>query len=222
MYSSTSAHTTLEPHRRKPDYPSQLHPFVVPLTPYTGSAVPCVIYVRPMEGAERRIQRRYIPIRGRYWDTLNFKPSTVCTATFHPTHTYDSLWNRSPRLGSLAKYPSFASSWGDAIAAPSPVARLKLPLSTASNARDLWVLWAECDSPSASLRGYLDYSPLPARHPMTPLDPLHQLRDLDRASPQFHAQFRDFLRGNAYQNALPNLENESLAWLVEYLDSVGL
>jgi hypothetical protein len=53
-------------------------------------------------------------------------------------------------------------------------------------------------------------------------NPLQQLHDLDRASPQFHEQLSSFLRGEEYQNAVPNLQGEDLAWLVEYLDSVSL
>ena len=52
-------------------------------------------------------------------------------------------------------------------------------------------------------------------------NPFQQLRDLDRASPQFHKQFVDFLRGDEYRNAVPNLQGEDLTWLVEYLDSVS-
>ena len=51
-------------------------------------------------------------------------------------------------------------------------------------------------------------------------DPLQQLHNLDRASPHFYEQLSDFLRGDEYQNAVPNLQGEDLAWLVEYLDSV--
>ena len=57
---------------------------------------------------------------------------------------------------------------------------------------------------------------------MTPHDPLRPLHDLDRASPQFHKQLIDFLRGNEYQGVVPGLQNEDLAWLVEYLDSVSI
>ena len=51
---------------------------------------------------------------------------------------------------------------------------------------------------------------------------LQQLHDLDRTSPEFHKQLSNFLRGNEYQNAVPGLLSEDLAWLVEYLDSVSL
>jgi len=63
--------------------------------------------------------------------------------------------------------------------------------------------------------------PLP-NTPMIPCKPLQQLHDLNRASPQFHDQLSNFLRGNEYRNGFPNLQSEDSAWLVEYLDSVSL
>ena len=51
---------------------------------------------------------------------------------------------------------------------------------------------------------------------------LQQLHNLDRASPQFHKQISDFLRGKEYRNAVPSLQGEDLMWVVEYLDSVSL
>lgn len=57
---------------------------------------------------------------------------------------------------------------------------------------------------------------------MIPHHPLQELHDLDKASPQFHEQLRDFLRGDVYRGALQNLKSEDLALLVEYLDSVSL
>jgi hypothetical protein len=57
---------------------------------------------------------------------------------------------------------------------------------------------------------------------MIPLGLFQQLRDLDRTSPQFHEQVADFFRGNEYRGVFPKLQNEDLAWLAEYLDSVGL
>ena len=51
---------------------------------------------------------------------------------------------------------------------------------------------------------------------------LQQLRTLDKASPNFHEQLTDFFRGTAYQHVFQTLQNERLAWLVEYLDSVRL
>jgi len=57
--------------------------------------------------------------------------------------------------------------------------------------------------------------------PMTPPDSLQQLCNLDRASPQFHKQISEFLRGKDYRNAIPNLQGEDLMWFVEYLGSVS-
>ena len=57
---------------------------------------------------------------------------------------------------------------------------------------------------------------------MAPHASLQQLRDLDKTSPQFHEQLSDFFRGDLYQSVFPSLQSESLAWLVEYLDSVRL
>ena len=57
---------------------------------------------------------------------------------------------------------------------------------------------------------------------MTPPDPLQKLRDLDRASPQLHIQFINFLRGNEYQDAIASLQGEDLTWLVDYLDNASL
>jgi len=84
--------------------------------------------------------------------------------------------------------------------------------------------------------GAVTYTPLPTNGlsiqlckplpwpdiPMVLHNPLRQLHDLDRASPQFHDQLSCFLRGNEYQNVFPNLKSEDLAWLVEYLDCVSL
>lgn len=57
---------------------------------------------------------------------------------------------------------------------------------------------------------------------MVRLNPLQQLRDLDTTSLQFHKQLSSCLRGSEYQSAIPNLQGEDLAWLVEYLDGVSL
>ena len=57
---------------------------------------------------------------------------------------------------------------------------------------------------------------------MDPPDVLTQLRGFDRASPQFHKDLSNFLRSEGYRNAVPSLQGEDLAWLVEYLDSVSL
>ena len=51
---------------------------------------------------------------------------------------------------------------------------------------------------------------------------LKQLHGLDRTSSQFHKRLSRFLRSEAYRSAVPNLQGEDLAWLVEYLDSVSI
>ena len=56
---------------------------------------------------------------------------------------------------------------------------------------------------------------------MVPPNPLKQLHDLNRTLPQFHRQLSNFLHGDEYRNAIPNLQGEDLMWLVEYLDSVN-
>ena len=57
---------------------------------------------------------------------------------------------------------------------------------------------------------------------MVTMDPLQQFRGLERASPYFYEHLKNILRGKEYQNILPKLQSEDLAWLVEYLDNVGL
>ena len=59
-------------------------------------------------------------------------------------------------------------------------------------------------------------------YPQIMHDALRRLRDLDKSSPQFHQQLHNFLNGDAYRNALSNGQSEISAWLVEYLNSVGL
>jgi len=56
---------------------------------------------------------------------------------------------------------------------------------------------------------------------MIPPDPLRQLHDLDRTSPQFHKQLRNFLCGDEYRDVVTGLQGEDLVWLVEYLDNVS-
>ena len=51
---------------------------------------------------------------------------------------------------------------------------------------------------------------------------LKQLHDFDKASPQFHKHLSNFLRSEGYRSAVPSLQGEYLAWLVEYLDNVSL
>ena len=57
---------------------------------------------------------------------------------------------------------------------------------------------------------------------MSPPNVLKQLRDFDRTSLQFHKHLSNFLRSEGYRSAVPSLQGEDLAWLVEYLDSVSL
>jgi len=57
---------------------------------------------------------------------------------------------------------------------------------------------------------------------MSSPDVLEQLRGFDRASPQFRNHLSNFLRSEGYRGAVPSLQGEDLAWLVEYLDSVSL
>jgi len=51
---------------------------------------------------------------------------------------------------------------------------------------------------------------------------LKQLHGLDRTSSQFHKHLSSFLRSEGYRGAVPNLQGEDLAWLVDYLESVSL
>ena len=49
---------------------------------------------------------------------------------------------------------------------------------------------------------------------------LQQLHHLDRSSSRFHDQLNDVLYGGEYRMYLPNLQDDDLAWLVDYLDEV--
>ncbi|KAF9643026.1 kinase-like protein [Thelephora ganbajun] len=53
----------------------------------------------------------------------------------------------------------------------------------------------------------------PPTHPA-----LQQIYHLDRSSPDFHDQLDNVLHGQEYDQCVPNLEEEDLAWLVNYLD----
>ena len=53
-------------------------------------------------------------------------------------------------------------------------------------------------------------------------NPLQQLHDLDRSSPQFHDQLSGLLRGRKFRNFVSNPQSEGLGQLVEYLDNVSL
>jgi len=51
-------------------------------------------------------------------------------------------------------------------------------------------------------------------------NPLQQLLRLDRFSSKFDDRICNILYGEEYQQCVPNLKNDDLAWLVEYLDKV--
>ena len=51
---------------------------------------------------------------------------------------------------------------------------------------------------------------------------LKQLHGLDRTSSQFHKRLSGLLRSERYRSAVPNLQGEDLAWLVDYLESVSI
>ena len=51
---------------------------------------------------------------------------------------------------------------------------------------------------------------------------LKKLHGLDRTSSQFHKRLSGLLRSEAYRSAVPNLQDEDVAWLVDYLESVSL
>lgn len=55
---------------------------------------------------------------------------------------------------------------------------------------------------------------------MVPSNPLQQLYDADKASPQFHQRLSDFIHGEEHRNLFSKLQNEDLTSLAEYLDSV--
>ena len=57
---------------------------------------------------------------------------------------------------------------------------------------------------------------------MIPYNPLQQLHNLDRSSPLFREQLRDFLRGDVYRDALQNIQSEDVKSVAEYLNSVSL
>ena len=49
---------------------------------------------------------------------------------------------------------------------------------------------------------------------------LRKLQSLHPSSSKFQDQLNDLLRGEDYQECVPNLEGDDLVWLVEYLDEV--
>lgn len=52
------------------------------------------------------------------------------------------------------------------------------------------------------------------------MDPLEELRVLDISSADFPSQIVEILRGKQYQGCIMGLQNDSLVWLVEFLDDV--
>lgn len=75
-------------------------------------------------------------------------------------------------------------------------------------------------SPPLSASGISAQVVASSNYLLIPSNPLQQLRDFNKTSPQFHQQLSDFLRGEEYRNLLPKLQSKDLASLVEYLDSV--
>jgi len=55
---------------------------------------------------------------------------------------------------------------------------------------------------------------------MSSLNPLGQLRRLERSSPGFHDQFSHVLYGEEYKKWVSSLGGDDLVWLVDYLDKV--
>jgi len=49
---------------------------------------------------------------------------------------------------------------------------------------------------------------------------LQRFHLLDRSSPDFDDQLSNVLYGEEYKRCVPNLEDDDLAWLVDYLDKV--
>ena len=52
------------------------------------------------------------------------------------------------------------------------------------------------------------------------LPALQQLHRLNGTSPGFHDQLRNILHKEDYQQCVPTLQGNDLAWLVDYLDKV--
>jgi hypothetical protein len=52
------------------------------------------------------------------------------------------------------------------------------------------------------------------------LTPLQQLRRLDKLSPKFPERLTDLINGQRYRNCIVGLQDEDVAWLVEFLDDV--
>ena len=57
---------------------------------------------------------------------------------------------------------------------------------------------------------------------MTKTDVLQRFKQLDRSSPQFPDQLVSLLHQKEYKECIPNLLDEEVVWLVNYLDRVCL
>jgi len=55
---------------------------------------------------------------------------------------------------------------------------------------------------------------------MSSPNPLEQLHRLDRSSSKFHDQVSNILRGEEYDQWVPNLQDQDSEGLVDYLDKV--
>lgn len=55
---------------------------------------------------------------------------------------------------------------------------------------------------------------------MPPFDLLHQFHRLDQSSPNFPALIGDIIHRDGYRDCAASLQDDELAWLIEYLDNV--
>jgi len=51
---------------------------------------------------------------------------------------------------------------------------------------------------------------------------LQELDRLDKSSPEFPDQLTSLLYKEGYKNCIPELQDEDVVWLVEYLDKVRI
>lgn len=49
---------------------------------------------------------------------------------------------------------------------------------------------------------------------------LQRIHHFDKSLPGFHSQLCDVLRGQEYEQCVPNLGHDDSVWLVQYLDEV--
>jgi hypothetical protein len=57
---------------------------------------------------------------------------------------------------------------------------------------------------------------------MSPTEIVQQFEQLNRSSPQFPDQLTSLLYKKEYRECIPNLKDEEVVWLIEYLDDVCL